>query len=324
MAQFSSETKPMPQQPPKPRCIVCGFDQDRFTVRFVKQNCQVVECPNCSFHFIPPEYRQAIDYQQYKSDATVAAVAAGDVWIKIQRNLLRYRLIKKYVPQGSIFDIGCGFGHFLLAGRQLGYDVAGVETSKANVRFVREQLGIAVEENDFFQVAETKTYDLVTAWDVLEHIDGADRMVEKAARILKPDGYFILQVPQLDSFFSRLLGSRWWAMGLDHVNYFSKQTIQRLLQDHGLQVVAIRSSLEIKNILLYVIVPALRKKPKTGAAWTTTERQETFNRMTRKPMWMRQAMVLLHNALYHALSFLRIGDEMIVVAKKPGVPIHLD
>jgi SAM-dependent methyltransferase len=158
----------------QPRCIVCGFSEpDRFAVKYVKPNCLIVECPNCSFHFIPPQYRQTIDYQQYKDDATVAAVAAGDVWIKIQRNLLRYRLIKKYAQTGSIFDIGCGFGHFLLAGRQQGYEVAGVETSRANVRFVREQLGIAVEENDFLQVDETRSYDVITAWDVLEHIDRA-------------------------------------------------------------------------------------------------------------------------------------------------------
>jgi hypothetical protein len=105
-------------------------------------------------------------------------------------------------------------------------------------------------------------------------------------------------------------------MGLDHVNYFSKRTIRRLLQDRGFKVVAFRSSLEIKNVLLYVIVPALRRRPKSGTAWTTTERQETFNRMTQKPMWMRKTMVLLHNALYHALGCFRIGDEMIVVARK--------
>jgi 2-polyprenyl-3-methyl-5-hydroxy-6-metoxy-1,4-benzoquinol methylase len=299
------------------RCIVCGNrDAGRFTIKYRKPNCAIVRCADCSFCFIPPHYRKSIDYTQYKTPATVQEVARGDLWLKIQRNLLRYRLIRKYHKSGKVFDIGCGFGHFLLTGKQLGYDVSGVETSKANVEFIRNRFQIQVEESDFLKVRENASFDIMTLWDVLEHIDNADRIIEKTSRMLKPGGTVFVQVPQLGSFFSVLMGSNWWAMGLDHVNYFSRKTIRDLFARNGMDVKQIRSSIELKNVLIYVILPRLKRRRKTVSSWSTADRQKEFNRLTRKPMWMRRVLVGLHNGIYRALSFFHIGDEMIVVAQK--------
>ncbi len=299
------------------RCIVCGNrDEKRFTVRYRRKNCSIVRCAECSFHFIPPHFRKSIDYTRYKTPEVVREVARGDLWLKIQRNLLRYRLIRKYSRSGRLFDIGCGFGHFLLAGRQLGYHVAGVEMSRANVEFIRDEFRLAVESGDFLAVREDTPFDIMTAWDVLEHIDEADRIVEKASRMLSPRGILVVQVPQADSFFARLMRGGWWAMGLDHVNYFSRGTIRRLFDRYGLDVTEIRSSIELKNILLYVILPKLKRGRKPESSWSTADRQKEFNKITRKPLWIRQLLVYIHNGIYRILSFLRIGDEMIVVAQK--------
>ncbi len=299
------------------RCIVCGNNNKKaFHVLYEKDNCSVVMCEQCSFQFIPPFYRKAIDYSNYKSSEVAREVARGDVWLKIERNLLRYQLIKKYKKSGTLYDIGCGFGHFLVAGKKMGYRVAGVEMSSANVDFIRNEFDITVEKNSFLDVAESQKYDIMTLWDVLEHIDRADLIVEKASRMLHPGGFVFIQVPQIDSFFARLLQDQWWAMGLDHVNYFSKRTITHLLARYGIKVVKIRSSLEIKNIFLYVILPKLQRRKNPDKTWTTVERQREFNRITKKPNWMRRIMVGVHNIIYKSLSLARIGDEMIVVGKK--------
>ena len=215
-----------------------------------------------------------------------------------------------------MYDIGFGFGHFLLSGKQLGYDVTGVERNRASVEFVRNQFGIEVEENDFLKVQKDTTYDIVTLWDVLEHIDDADKVIGKVSRMLCPGGHVFIQVPQADSIFATFLRRNWWALGLDHVNYFSKKTIKRLLQNYGLHVVKIRSSLEMKNVLLYVILPKLKSGKQPKENWTASNRQKEFNKLTTKPMWIQRLLVGVHNIAYTFLSYLNIGDEMIIVAQK--------
>ena len=296
------------------RCIVCGnINPARFRIKYRKPTFHVMECLDCTFSFIPSTFRKSIDYTHYKSSDVAEEVGRSDVWLKIQRNLLRYRLIRKCQPSGKIYDIGCGFGHFLLTGKQLGYHVSGVEMSKANVEYVRKQVGIPVDEGDFLRVREGEQYDVMTLWDVLEHMDTADRVIEKASHMTRPGGFLFVQVPQIDSLLASILEDKWWAMGLDHANYFSRKTIRLLLEKNGFKVMNIFSSMELKNLLVYVILPKLRPKKKQSNL-TAALRQREFNRMTRKSSRMRSILVALHNAIYKGLSILKIGDEMIVVA----------
>jgi len=299
------------------KCIVCkNEDKNLFSVRYRKSDCSIVRCEVCSFHFIPPFYRKQIDYTRYKSREVANQVKQADQWLKIQRNLLRYQLIHRYKKQGSVYDVGAGFGHFLLTGRQLGHEVYGCELSLANVDFVKNQLNIAIENTNFLNISEEKKYDIVTLWDVLEHIDEADQIIEKASRITKRGGVLLIQVPQIDSLLARIFRGNWWAMGLDHVNYFSKRTIRQLLSRYGFETRAIKSSIELKNIYNYVIMPRLKRRKKSARPITAAERQQAFNKLTQKPRWLLRMMVKLHNAVYKTASFLHVGDEMIVVAEK--------
>ena len=298
------------------RCVVCGNrDRGKFRVRVRRPDFQVVECLDCSFHFIPSGYRSSVDYTRYKSADVAAEVAKSDPWLKIQRNLLRYRLIGKYRRTGKIYDIGCGFGHFLLTGRRLGYEVSGAEMSRANASYVRGTLGIPIDEGDFLEKKAGMRYDILTLWDVLEHVENADRLIEKASAMAGPGGYLFIQVPALDGFLASVLKSRWWAMGPDHANYFSRDTIRRLLDRYGFDVVKTSSSIELKNILVYVLLPKLRKGRRLPQM-TAAVRQREFNRLTPKSPWRRRLLVRVHDAAYTCLSLLGIGDEMIVVARK--------
>jgi 2-polyprenyl-3-methyl-5-hydroxy-6-metoxy-1,4-benzoquinol methylase len=243
-------------------------------------------------------------------------VAQGDLWIKKQRNLLRYRVISKTHPSGSVLDVGCGFGHFLLTGKELGYGVRGVEMCRENAEFVEKRFGIPVWQGDFLEYPESELYDVITMWDALEHMGQANKVVEKASCLLKRGGLLVVQVPQADSIIARMLGSGWWAMGPDHANYFSKKTMRILLEKNGLAVKRIQSSLELKNVLVYVLLPRLARLRDKKRKMETAERQEAFNRMTNKPFWMRRLIVAIHNAVYGTMSFFWIGDEMIVAAIK--------
>ena len=167
--------------------------------------------------------------------------------------------------------------------------------------------------------AKEKSFDLITMWDVLEHIDDADKVVEKCSEITKMGGYIVIQVPQIDSFVAKWKKENWNMMGLDHVNYFSKRTIVKLLEKEGFETVKIESSIELKLFLMYTVLPWLKKRrsKQNGApVIDAAERQEYFNKTTNQPKWVLKIMIFIHNICYNLLSTFGIGEEMIVIAKK--------
>ncbi len=315
------------------KCCVCSnSDTARFHIKYTKKGIDIVQCDNCSFVFIPPFYRKGITYTDYKNVDVANQVRKGNNWVKLQRHYLRYKLIRKYKPSGKLFDLGAGWGHFLLAGKILGYEVSGIEISEQPFLYAKNDLKLPVEHADFFDMSENNKFDLITMWDVLEHIDRADSVVEKCARLLPAGGYLVIQVPQIDSYIAKKQGVKWNMMGLDHVNYFSKKTLTMLLEKNGFKVKTIRSSFEIKLFIMYTLFPFISKlkskkngtgaeEVKQNASNITAKRQSFFNKFTNAPKWVLRIYVLIHNLMYNALSALYIGEEMIVIAERASDPL---
>ncbi len=307
-------------------CNVCGnSDSENFELKYQKPEYAVVSCNSCSFYFIPPYYRKKIKYEQYKNRQVSDAVRAGNNWIKVQRHKLRFQFIRKYVKTGKLFDLGAGWGHFLLAGKELGFDIYGIEISEEPYLYCVNDLKLPVDHIDFFQMDESNKFDVLTMWDVLEHIDESNKFLAKCSSLVKPGGYLFLQVPQIDSFIARRYKGNWKMMGLDHVNYFGKDTIKSILKQHGFEVLEIKSSFEIKLFIMYTLLPIIKRfkaKKKTqtvletNKAINSAERQEYFNKFTKRPMWQLKLFVVVHNLIYKTLSFLNVGEEMMVVARK--------
>lgn len=303
-------------------CKVCGNkDPKKFEAAFEKDGWTVVKCSVCDFVFMPYYYRKDIVYTQYKDEKVLEQVRKGNDWLKLQRHFLRYKALRKYKKDGKLFDLGVGWGHFLEAGRQLGYDVSGIEISEMPYRYAKEDLKLPVEMIDFFEMkVQENYYDMITMWDVLEHIDECKKLVVKCNTMLKKGGYIVIHVPQIDSYIAKRQKANWKMIGLDHVNYFSRKTITKLLEENGFKVEAIKSSIELKLLLMYTILPMI-KKLKGGSKEETrkisqAERQEYYNKTTDKPKWMLRIMLFFHDIIYNSLSALNIGEEMMVIAKK--------
>ncbi|MBX7242142.1 MAG: class I SAM-dependent methyltransferase [Bacteroidia bacterium] len=309
------------------KCIVCGCqDASQFkpwmevhrTTTFLLHQCQ-----QCSFIFLPLYYRKDIDYTQYKGESVLEQVRRGNNWVKVQRQKLKFDLISKYHPKGSkLFDLGCGWGHFLLAAKELGYDIYGVEIAKHLHTYCTQDLGLPVEDINFYDLEEKEQFDVLTMWDVLEHIDEGHKFIEKCTKVVRRGGHLLIQVPQIDSFIAKKMKDSWPMISLDHVNYFTPQTLTRLLEQYGFEVAAVKSSLELKTFFMFVVFPWLKKrkaKKQSGAdtsPMNSAERQQYFNTMTSRPLWQLKIMVILHNIAYKLLSFFKIGEEMVVVAKR--------
>lgn len=295
-------------------------DPAQFIEKYKHSEYVVFECQKCSFNFIPQGYGKSTDYQNYKDDEALRAIRQGNNWLKIQRNLLRYKLIRKYKKTGFLFDLGTGWGHFLYTGKLLGYDVYGIEPANNPYIYAKNDLNLPVDKIDFFQMEKPdSSYDIITMWDVFEHINEADSVIEKCSNLIKDNGYIFIQVPQIDSFIAKRQKENWTMMNAGHVNYFSKKTIPIILNRHGFDVVKIKSSIEFKLFLMFVVYSRKKKKKdknQISPAISHAERQEYFNKVTKKPKIVLKLFVFMHNIVYNLLSFFNIGEEMIVVAKK--------
>jgi 2-polyprenyl-3-methyl-5-hydroxy-6-metoxy-1,4-benzoquinol methylase len=306
-------------------CCVCGNkNPGEFKLKYQKENFSMVTCNRCSMHFIPPYFRKKISYTGYKSEAVTEAVRKGNNWVKIQRHKLRFKFIQKFIKKGKLFDLGAGWGHFMLAGKELGYDVYGVEISEQPYQYCVNDLKLPVDHIDFFDMDESRQFDIITMWDVLEHIDKADEFLAKCSKLTRPGGFLVLQVPQIDSYLARHRGDEWKMMGLDHVNYFGKKTIRQILEKNGYEVLKIKSSYELKLFIMYTLLPWLKKLKgkkdqslrQVNSTINAAERQNYFNTFTSKPMWQLKLFVWAHDFIYNALSLLNIGEEMMVAARK--------
>ena len=157
----------------------------------------------------------------------------------------RARLVDGAYPQGGrILDVGCATGEFLDMMDRMGrWEVHGVETSPAATRYARECHGLDVCNGELAEAGYPDSYfDVITIWDVLEHVHDPTGTLAEMNRILKPQGLAIIRVPNASTWDARLFGPYW--VGLDaprHLYIFSLETLAAFLQNAGFEVRQMRS-----------------------------------------------------------------------------------
>ena len=148
----------------------------------------------------------------------------------------RIEAIRSFVPKGRILDVGCANGSFLGAfGPE--WDKHGVELSAEFLKDSPPPSDVKVFVGDFLAYpAGPASFDVVTLFDVLDHVRDPKAVLDKAAGLLRPGGLLVVQQGDRDSLFARLLGRRWHIyIPPTHLWYFSKAGLIRLLSERGLK-----------------------------------------------------------------------------------------
>jgi SAM-dependent methyltransferase len=139
---------------------------------------------------------------------------------------------------GRVLEIGCGSGLFLHVLREAGWEVTGLDTSKADVDYARERFGLEVTRGTVEALAgERGRWDLVVMVYVLEHIATPAETLGLVFDLLRPGGWLVLGLPVLDSLQARVLGRRWSAIteAPRHVVLPSFEGARRLLAGAGFE-----------------------------------------------------------------------------------------
>jgi SAM-dependent methyltransferase len=237
-------------------CIICGGS--RLKPLFRKESgsgeaFSLVRCPRCGLQFISPRpgtreiaryygepyFMKRTDrgYDDYFSEKTrreierVTALNLAD---------LGFYEFENSLPSGNrrVLDIGCAAGYFLAYCAGRGWDATGVDISEHCVEFARGA-GLRVYEDDYLEIAFSKPFDLITMWASLEHLHHPDRFLAKARDELAGGGRLYLSTCRAGGAnFMRLYGRRWRFYNFpEHLYFFSRRTIQELLERSGFRVV---------------------------------------------------------------------------------------
>ncbi len=178
-----------------------------------------------------------MDYEKYHRD---------DTYKKFEdhfRNIFmkRFFTMKRFAKEGRVLEIGCSTGVMLDIFRENNWETWGVEPSESAELAKSKRHKIL---NTYFERAKLPSiyFDCVVANHTLEHMDDPLGVLKKANRILKKDGYILIDVPNAGGWGSKVLGDRWpYRLPLEHKSQFTKDSLSKLFKESGFDVVYFES-----------------------------------------------------------------------------------
>ena len=147
--------------------------------------------------------------------------------------------IKKYLPKaGRLLDIGSYCGASLKVAREFGLEPLGIEPSRWAAAQCQEQLKENVIQGTLADLPdEAGTFDMVTLWDVLEHLPHPVETLHRIQTRLKPGGVLAFSTLDIENWYPRLLQDRWpWYMDM-HLYYFTVNSLKQMLDKTGFDLV---------------------------------------------------------------------------------------
>jgi 2-polyprenyl-3-methyl-5-hydroxy-6-metoxy-1,4-benzoquinol methylase len=203
------------------RCTSTGYGQHH----------AIVKCVRCGLVFANPRNngQEVLESYEKVEDPLYFEERYGRV-LTFEKHLRPlHQLIGP--PNGrKLLDIGAHIGIFVDIANQAGWQATGLEPSRWSVEVAR-QLGTELIEGTLATSNLPQNYfDVVTLWDVIEHLSDPMEEIKQVFRVLKPGGWVVIHTMNIDSFFAKLMGAKWpWFMEM-HLYYFSEQTLCHLLE----------------------------------------------------------------------------------------------
>ena len=269
MSLSATETRALKKKSETVPCDLCGSSD--FILKFTAQSSEfketfrLVGCQKCGVGYLNPrptkseigKYYPEENYYAYQDlddrswnnfrqkvknfilesqpgYANHQSFLRSIIWFFFQRNLM---IQVPYVQGGRILDVGCGNGFYLKWLKEHGWETYGVEISEKACQVAQKNC-LKVFNGELLEAKFPSNYfDVVVINQVLEHVYSPNKYVREARRILKPNGLFIVCVPNLGSFEEQTFRENWYALDVPrHLYFFEIVTLKVLLEKNGFEI----------------------------------------------------------------------------------------
>jgi 2-polyprenyl-3-methyl-5-hydroxy-6-metoxy-1,4-benzoquinol methylase len=197
----------------------------------------ILRCVSCRFGYRRVRSNQEEMAEVYRRMDT--RVYRSEQFARDRTAATHLRIVHRYVQGGHILDVGCAAGLFLRHAADAGWRITGLEPSEQLFPLAEQNLaGRGVVYSTTFEQAHLAPgFDVITLWDVLEHVPDPLRFLTACRDLLTPGGYLFLNVPDLDSIQARVMGSHWPLFLAEHLNYFNRPSLRLCGEKAGLSLV---------------------------------------------------------------------------------------
>ena len=229
---------------------------------------RLVRCRRCGLVYVSPRpQRQAIEHAYAEVDNSLY-LEQGSERSRTFARAIRW-LEKAGARKGRLLDVGCAGGFFVKAAGDAGWAAEGLEISRHLCQFGRDALGVSITQGTLERAPFLEqSFDVITFWDVLEHVADPSGTLDRAKRLLKPGGHLLVNYPDYGSLWAKWLGRRWWFLIDVHIYYFTPATLAKLLEKHGFQMCLQRRHFQTLR-LGYLLQRAQASFPRLGR-WMET------------------------------------------------------
>jgi 2-polyprenyl-3-methyl-5-hydroxy-6-metoxy-1,4-benzoquinol methylase len=163
----------------------------------------------------------------------------------------RLRDLQRHVSGGSLLEIGCSTGEMLCAARSA-FDVCGVEAD-AHTSHAARLRGLNCFSGTIFEASFAEAqFDVAAMYHVIEHLPGPQRAMRELHRIIRPNGWLVIETPNIASIWVKLLGAKWRQFIPDHIFFFTPQTLTQLCQQTGFEICELRSAGKSMSVRLFL------------------------------------------------------------------------
>jgi 2-polyprenyl-3-methyl-5-hydroxy-6-metoxy-1,4-benzoquinol methylase len=239
-------------------CLICG--SANLNPLQAYSEAHLARCIDCSFVFcsrIPSNEELAKHYDGYPRATELPALTKKRYHEILER-------LEQLCSGRRILDVGCGDGHFLEVALERGWKAYGTEFTDDAVRVCRDK-GIEMRQGPLSKDMFSEAFDVVTSFEVIEHINNPVAEMKIIYDLLKPGGLFYCTTPNFNSTSRRFLGPKWNVIEYpEHLSYYTPGTLDQLFRNTGLK----------KTELITSGISVSRFRQSTGSSESGSKDQE--------------------------------------------------
>jgi len=223
------------------KCIFCDCDSDDPV--FIEENGFTArKCQFCGLVYLYPRPAPEKVASLYRLETPQSIKLLDSYDLDVFKKTLyakhHLRIIRRYINNGSLLEIGFGGGFFLNEAKKSGFETYGLELNPVLCQRARDKFGINCENNPLSKGFGSIKFDIIYHCDIISHFNNPIEEFKTINRRLNKGGFLIFETGNIE--FSNKYRSLFISFQFpDHLFFFSCKNIKELLSRTGFEIVAI-------------------------------------------------------------------------------------